>query len=287
MPSARASQFRGPAGILRDVDATIVGLKFTDVNPLSGLGTPKPGKAPSTFRSLWAVLDVLVDGAEASSIQPLFVGDADNYTVLESGFGVSGAEQFSQSSGWHLFLASLNASGFDETVFPDDDPLVADYENLVGARVRLNWQVNDKATKKYGMKPGKTIDPKTGKMKEYPREDLIVTNYYGQADAPVVAVKKTNGAIAGKAGAIRSAKTKVDIPTLAADEVLSALASSAPASDGVRRMSTSKLTVKFLTQLADKPADVVKEVQGWAKVPANLLTIEGVTVSGSNVELTV
>lgn len=290
MPSARPSAFRGASGILRDVDGVITGIRFTGKNPLEGKGTPKPGQKKSDFPSLFAVLDVRVDGAQASSPQPLFVGSAEDFGITEDEMGLTGDGQLSKSSGWWIFLDSLvnpsgqKGTGFDETNFPDDDPNVADYSAIVGARVRFNWQVNEKATKKYGKKVSKVIDPKTKKAKEYDREDLIVTAYYGQVE-----VKQTTPAVgAGKVGvsatqpagsakplgggkAPKGAKA-TDVVAIATKNILLAVTSSKD-----KKMTKSKVGVKLLTLLGDQTPELRSAVQDWAFDNANLAKIDGLS----------
>jgi hypothetical protein len=291
MPSARPSQFRGAAGILRDVDGTITGLTFTDKNPLAGRGTPKPGQKKSDFHSLFAVVDVRVDGATQSSPQPIFVGSADDFGVTEDAMGLTGDGQLSKSSGWYIFLNSLVTSGFDENNFPDDDPNVADYSALVGARVRFNWQVNEKATKKYGKKLSKTIDPKTGKPKSYDREDLIVTNYYGQVEVeaepkgkPMSSKSARPANEAVQPGAAKKASKKaaaVDVSAIGIKNVIDALA----AAKG-NTMSKQKLSVKILTQMATDSPETRDAVRTWAFEDANLSSIEGVNYDAATQTLT-
>lgn len=271
MPSARPSAFKGSAGILRDVDGTILDIQFTDVNPLAGTGTPKPGQKKSDFHTLFAVLSVLVDGAEKPNPQPIFVGSADDFSPTDDGRGIVGDGQLSKSSGWFIFLNSLILAGFDEANFDDSDPTTADYTPLVGARVRFNWQENEKATKKYGVKLGKKVDPKTGKATEYKREDLIVTNYYGQAAAePVAGTKPAAGAKSAKP-AKASKAAAFDVAAAAHEQVVTALAA---AKDGT--INKSKLSVKILTQMKDAPADQKAAVREWTFVDANLTGLEGV-----------
>lgn len=286
MPSARPSSFRGASGILRDVDGVITGIQFTGKNPLEGLGTPKPGQKKSDFPSLFAVLDVRVDGAKTSSPQPLFVGSAEDFGITEDGMGLTGDGQLSKSSGWWIFLNSLvnpggqAGTGFDESNFPDDDPNVADYSAIVGARVKFNWQVNEKATKKYGKKVSKVIDAKTKKAKEYDREDLIVTAYYGQVEVeqttPTVGAKVGVSATQPKGeakplGAKKAAKT-TDVVAIATKNIVLAVTSSKD-----KKMTKSKVGVKLLTLLGDQTPELRSAVQEWAHSNDNLATIEGLT----------
>lgn len=273
MPGARVASFKGASGILRDVDGVIVGIEFTDQNPLAGRGTPKPGQKKSDFHSLFAVLQVKVDGAETASAQPLFVGNADDFGITEDKMGLTGPNPLSKSSGWFIFLNSIvnpggvEGSGFDESNFPDDDPELADYSALVGARVRFNWQKNEKATKKYGQKASKD-----GK-KKYDREDLIVTAYYGQVDVDATPAS-TSAPAAGKTSTTAAAKGKKgepNIPALSVENVLLALSK---AKDN--KLSKAKLSVKILTQMETADAETRQAVRDWAFADANLAGIDGV-----------
>lgn len=287
MPSARPSAFKGASGILRDVDGVITGLRFTDQNPLAGKGTPKPGQKKSDFHSLFAVLDVRVDGASTSSAQPLFVGSADDFGITEDLKGLTGDGQLSKSSGWWIFLDSLvnpggvKGSGFDEANFPDDDENVADYSAIVGARVRFNWQVNEKATKKYGKKVSKVIDAKTKKAKEYDREDLIVTNYYGQVEVeettvappagkkPGVSSTQPKGDAKPLGGAKKNTKAP-DVAKVATEHIILAVSA---AKD--KKMTKSKVSVKLLTAMGDQTPELRSAVREWAENNDNLAAIEG------------
>jgi hypothetical protein len=282
MPSARPSNFKGGGGILRDQDGTIVGIEFTDVNPLY-TGEAPAGKT-SSFKTLWGVLDIKVDGAEKATRQPIFVGDAEAFGVTDDKMGITGDGEISKSSGWFIFLDSIvnpknGGAGFDETSFPEDDPQTADYSALVGARCRFNWQVNEKATKKYGKKVSKVVDAKTGKKKEFDREDLIVTNYYGQVDvdaAPAVASVKKVG-VSGKMPAAPDVKQpgkkagKVDIAQVAADNVRLALNQAKG-----KTLSRSKVSVKLLNLLATDTAETRGAARAWLEDVANVQSIEGV-----------
>lgn len=201
--------------------------------------------------------------------------------------GVTGKAEFSKNSGWFIFLNSLvnpaNGDGFDESAFPDEqdaqgDP-VARYNAIVGARCRFNWQVNEYQTKKRGMKKSKTIDPKTGKPKEYPYEDLIVTGYYGQVEveaeeAPAPAKKVGVGSKqpASQAKPLGAKKGgAVDVAKVAAENIVLALS----AAKG-NTLSKSKVSVKLLTLLGTADAQVRQDVRTWADSNDNLASIEGV-----------
>lgn len=281
MPSARPSDFRGSGGILRNQDATIVGLEFTPDNPLAGKGTPKPGQKKSDFKSLWAVLKVRVDGADPSlppSLQPVWVGGADDFGITDDKMGLTGEQELSKSSGWWILLDSMvnpggvKASGFDEENFPNDDPTTADYSALVGARFKFNWQVNAKATAKYGKKVSKTDAKKT-----FDREDLITTAYYGQVDVDEADNAPAAQTTTGKGSSAPPAKgnkkgSKVDVAKEAKDAIVIALST---AKD--KTLSKSKLAVKLLTQLATVDAELRTAIREFADINDNLRNIDGVT----------
>lgn len=283
MPSAAPSKFKGGGGILRDQDGTIVGVEFTPDNPL-WTGEAPAGKK-SDFKTLWGVLDILVDGSEKPTRQPIFVGDAEAFGVTDDKMGITGDGEISKSSGWFIFLNTIvnpvsGGAGFDEESFPADDPAVADYSALVGARCRFNWQVNEKATKKYGMKVSKVVDPKTGKKKKFNREDLIVTNYYGQVDVNVAetSVAKKIG-VGSKQPAAPDVKqpgkvakgSKVDVATLASDNIRLALNQAKG-----KTLSRSKVSVKLLNLLATDTAENRGAARAWMESDDNIRGIEGV-----------
>ena len=284
MPSARPSGFSGGGGLLRGVDATIVGLEFitrtSEGKPAQAAKAgqaAKPAKPP--FTSLQAQLTVLPDGAtEVVKPFPLFVGDAAAYTF--DGPTVSGEKQFSKSSGFPMFVQSLVDAKFPEDLLPEDpEGLVADYTNVIGARVRFDWRKNEKLTASAGKTYGKDDRAaiKAGKPPKgsgFDREDLIVTAYYGQAEvAPVKGAAKTGT----KAGKVNAAKAIVDIATLAGDTVLTAVSK---AKD--QRITKTRLSVKILTLLASADPDVRNEAIEWAGSDTNLAGIEGVDYDTAN-----
>lgn len=279
MPSNRPSSFGG-GGILRNQDGTIVSFQFTDVNPLFKADfTPKPGsKANTEFKKFYGVIGIRIDGSETITQQPIFAGDADKFLefVTEDGMGVDCPENFSRSSSWFIFLQSLIAAGFPEEnlgIVDPDRPDFADFSGLVGVRARFGWQVNDKATKKYGQKTSKGKD---GKEKKYDREDLIVTNYYEtvdvtEADAAPAAAKPAAGAKKPAAGAKKApAAPKVDIAAETAATVLLILANPKLAKDGT--LPKSKVSIKLLQNFQTHP----QRDDMRAYLQANAGSLEGV-----------
>ena len=298
MPSARPSSFSGGGGILRNQDGLILDLLFTPNNPLAGKGHPRPGQPPqkkSDFKSLFAVLYIQPDGSEKVLSQPVWVGDATKFGITENGRGLTGDAPLSKSSAWWIFLNSLVnpngnvGTGFDEAQFDDSDPNVADYSPIRGARIRTSWQKNEKATSKYGKKPPKegSKGPKDG----YDREDLIVTNYYGQVEVdenvdyraaqteteapakPAETKAATRpGAATPAAKATKAKKAEpVDVKAYASEQVVLAVNA---AKD--KTISRTKLSVKLLTQLQSIDADLRAAVRAFAEKPENLQAVVGV-----------
>lgn len=283
MPSARPSAFKGGGGgILRDQDGTIVGLEFSDVNPLSTKEV-KDG----AFHSLWALLNILPDGASRPTIQPIWVGDADAFGITEDKMGLTGDAPLSKSSSWFILVDSMvnpngaPGTGFDEENFPDD-PETADYGALVGARFRFNWKKDERATAKFGKKVSKK-DPK----KSYDRENLIATNYYGQVEVTDAMVHGTDDVAPAKTPAV---KTKAKAAAFDADDVTE-LATAAilkavrEAKDG--KMSQSKVSVKMLTSFGQETPELRQAVRAWVDNGDNLASIDGLTFDAKTKELSV
>ncbi len=265
MPSARPSSFKGGAGFLRAVDGTILDIQFTDKLP----GQAAAPASKSGFHSLFAVLNLQQDGRDDLTQQALFVGDANAFGVTDDGHGVTGPEQFSKSSGWFIFLNSLVTAGFDETVFPDDDPELADYSAIIGARVRFDQQVNEKLTKKLGQRADKK-DPK----KKYDRTDLIVTNYYGQVEveAPkATPVARVVAAPKAVAKVKKSAAPAIDIATVAAENIILALSTAKN-----QQLVKARLGVKLIQVMNAAEPTTRDSVREWADNNDNLSSIEGV-----------
>lgn len=295
MPASRPSLFRGGGGILRDVDSTIIDIQFTTENPLFTGPKPPPKKGKEVFNALYAVLELLQDGADKSTLQPLFVGSADAFSINEDGRGVTDAienAQISKNSDFSIFMGSLIAAGFDEDLLDNTDtPETADYSPLIGARIRTNWQENVEKTKRLGKKKSKD-----GK-KEYSREDLIVTNFYEIVEvdaAPTSAAKgKTTAAkaVATKPGAAKAApavkgkkapaEPEFDVAEETTAAILTALAG---AKD--KTLSKNQLSVKLLNAFGKHTADQRAEVRTLAIDDEYLSGIDGVTFDAAKKTLT-
>lgn len=294
MPSARPSLFRGGGGILRDVDVTLLDIQFSTQNPLFTGPKPAPKKGKEVFNALYAILTLQQDGADTSTEQPLFVGDADAFTINEDGRGVTDAvpnAQISKNSDFSIFMGSLIAAGFDEDLLDNSvDVTIADYTPVIGARFRTNWQENVEKTKRLGKKKSKD-----GK-KEYNREDLIVTAFYeivevDAAPSPAAKGKSTAAkAVAGKpaAKAAPAAKGKkapaepvFDVAEETTAAILTALAG---AKD--KTLSKNQLSVKLLNVFGKHTPDQRAEVRTLAIDDDYLAGIEGITFDAAKKTLT-
>lgn len=299
MPSARPSAFKGGSGILRDTDVTILDIQFTPDNPLftgpkpGGKTTKATGADGEPFKALYAVLELLQDGAEKSTLQPLFVGDSSLFAVNEDGRGVTDAidnASISKSSDFAIFMGSLVAAGFDEDLLDNSDsPTIADYGPVVNARIRTNWQVNDAKTKRLGQKKSK--DGKKG----YDREDLIVTNFYGFAEEQPTTSKPAAKPAAGRPGvkpaAVAAPKTKASkapaapVFDVAAETTQAILVALDGAKD--KTLSKNQLSVKLLNAFAAPyTAEQRTEARTWASDNDNLSAITGLTFDAAKQKLT-
>lgn len=270
MPSARPSKFSGGGGLLRKVDATIVGLELVTQTskpkppvPASNGKPAQPAKA--AFESVQAVLTVLPDGAtEPVKTFGLFIGGTADYKI-ESPTSVSGTKEFNQKRGFPLLLKTLVDSKCPEDIFPEDpEGLVAEFKGVIGARVRFDWQVNEEATKTFGRTFSKK-DPER-KGKGFDREDLIITAYYGHAD--VAPGGKTTGKVSAKATKAAAAAA-VDIPTLATEKTIEAVSK---AKD--KKLTKTRLGVKLLNLLSAVDSDTRNAAIAWTTSDDNLASID-------------
>ena len=293
MPSPRASNFSG-GGILKRKDGTIADIEFTPNNPLFADNTPKED---AKFVPLWAVLHILEDGREELTKQPVRVGDVKDFEIVLDGRGVSGTKQFRKTEGFAIFMESLakprdGGEGQPEDTYPEDpNGLVADYSNIRGTRVMFD-QINDTsdwATKNPRKAKNKDGSPliKDGKQVTYPRQHLVVAQYYGQVDfsklAPaqrgaagksVAKPTTTGGKPTARTNAPAAAATSLDpvqVQARAEVEILKAVT----AAKG-KPVTKTKLMVKLLTQLGGEPQALNDAVRLWADNDANLSQVDGV-----------
>lgn len=295
MPSTRSSNMAGGGGILRRKDGTILDILFTTENPLfKDSKEPKDGD----FVWLYGVLTIQEDGREELTKQPLKVGDAKDYEVVCDGRGVSGTTAFGKNSQFGIFKATLEkpkdgGAGQPEDLYPEDpEGLVADFSNIRGSRVMFDW-VED--TSKWAKaNPRKVKGKNGGQDKVYPRENLVVAQYYGQVDVSKLptagkpAAAKTSGSRpAGSKPAARpaaapaaAAQSTEDVAVRAEVEVIKAVKSAKG-----KPLSKTKLSVKLLTQLGDADQNLSNEVRTWAMNDENLKNVDGVTYDPAKQEL--
>jgi hypothetical protein len=273
---ARQSQFRKSGGFLNQVDATIVGYRFTD----EFNGEPfKPGKKPGTkedrFHCLYLVPHVLIDGAEEAVTTTLFAGGWEDWDVSEDGHTLTPAEdgrQLGAGTAASIFIQSIEEQGHpvENADYPEG---VYNYEPMIGMRVRLVQRNNEEATSRLG----KRQDKKTGKL--YSRQDLVVETVYSAGEAPraasaaktapkaakaVKAAGRPNGKVAG-APAVEADEVKA----LAAGTLIDILKENSP-------ILKTKLSMAILRALPKH--DLREPVRKWVFVDDNLaeLAEEGV-----------
>lgn len=297
MPSTRTSNFAGGGGILRRKDGTILDILFTKDNPLfKDKNDPKEG----VFEWLYAVLTIQEDGRDELTKQPLKVGDVNDFEVVCEGRGVSGTVQFGKNSQFGIFMATLakpkdGGDGQKEDIYPEDaEGLVADYTNMRGTRVMFDW-VED--TSKWAKEHPRVVKDKENpgdkkKEKTYPRENLVVAQYYGQVDVSKLPTAAKSGAAkassgtrpGGKPAATKAtaapAASATDVSERATQEVIKAVAGAKG-----KPLSKTKLSVKLLTQLGDADQNLSNEVRQWALDDKNLQGIDGVKYDPAKQEL--
>ncbi len=292
MPSTRTSNFAGGGGILRRKDGTIVDILFTRDNPLfKDKNEPKEG----AFEWLYGVLTIQEDGREELTKQPLKVGSVDDFEVVLDGRGVKGTTEFGKGSQWGRFMATLakptEGDGQPEDTYPEDpEGLVADYSNIRGTRVMFDWEED---TSKWAKANPRKVKGKDGKPDAvYPRENLIVAQYYGQVDVSklATAARPKASTTAARPGGKPAARTAAPAATVSADEVAiraEAEVIKAVTSAKGKPLSKTKLSVKLLTQMGDADQTLSNEVRQWALDDKNLSQVDGVTYDPAKQELTV
>lgn len=288
MPSTRASKATGGGGILRRKDGTVLEIQFSTKNPLfkeERQAMTKDGK-PSDYKALYALLTIQEDGrAEfGPSIQPIKVGDAKDYEIVCDGRGLSGTRGFNKTSPWIIFLESLanptgGEAGFPEDKFPEDPAgLVADYSNIRGVRLMFDWAKDESD---WAKKNPRKVEAKDGKpAMSFPRENLVVAQFYNQVDvaslpkAPVAgkpAAPATPQLSGSKAGVTKTIDAGL-VQATAEDQVQTVLGA---AKD--KTLTRNKLSVKLLNSMASLDDGLREAVRTFALDGANLAKLEGVT----------
>ena len=213
---ARPTSFKKGGGFLDGVDLTLVDYQFTD----EFNGEPyKPGKIKDAKgklidkpHSVNAFITFQVDGAEEPTTTTLKVaGNFDDWNISEDGHAMWDAEyetieeaeanddtakQLPAGTAFAKFISSLVDAGFPVDLIPEHR---IDYSSIIGARFRTVQRVDVERTKQFGQK----INKKTGKG--FDRKDLVVEQYYGEAEtsaaAPAPAKKTATKPAAAKATA--------------------------------------------------------------------------------------
>ena len=168
----------GGGGRLNNVDGLIVDYQFSTDFPYQAKN-PSKTKRTSKFNTLWFNLEVKADGAEESSIEPLFAGSADDWTISEDGHVLTPnpeAEKTPRLFGnAPRFLQSCIEHGFEEPEYEEGDDI--DLTSIINNRARFVQVVDEEANRKRG----KQVDKKDPK-KTYDRKTLEVSNFYGPAE---------------------------------------------------------------------------------------------------------
>lgn len=165
-------------GFLNGVAGTIVGYNFE--------AKEWPGKnGKESYTTLSVELQVKQDGADAPVKQFLQAGFLyDNQDITDDGQELTSDDDraiISEDSEAAKFLQSAIDGGLDEAPFVESG--LRSLAGLVNQRFKFKRVVDEEATKKFGKRKGKDKD---GKPAEYNRDNLLVDEYLGEAEAPVV-----------------------------------------------------------------------------------------------------
>lgn len=277
MASARPSTYRKGGGFLDGVDITLVDYQFTDefngepfkagkINGFDGKGKiDKP-------HNLNVLLTVRVDGADEDTTTTLkAAGDFDEWDVSEDGHAVTplvDGAGFAAGTQWSKFVTSAVAAGFPEDELPEDE---INYEAMLNRRYRLVQRVDEERTKKFGLK----VDKKTGKG--YERKDLVVDQYYGDAEEvkPAKSASSSKPVKGGKPAAAPAKGAKGKGAKDSGEVATAALKRYLDAADG--SIAKSKIRMRVLTDKTfANQGDVRDEVIKWLHNDDNLEGIEGV-----------
>ena len=225
---ARPSSFKSGGGFLNNVDATLVGYKFSKTFQ-GGKATAKDSeKTP-----LYFIPEFQVDGADDIADTNLYAGSGDMFTIEDDGttlsYDADDASIWSKSPAG-VFLASLTEQAPSlEATLPDiGEPI--NYQSLIGVRVRLVQEVDEEATKRLG----KRVDPKNPD-KSYNRTVLKVARVIalpGETSSKATTTKAAKPATRATGGTTA-------VATLAADTLVDVIS----AAGGTIAKSRVKLAV--------------------------------------------
>lgn len=245
----------GGGGRLNGVDGKIVDYQLSTEFPYKAKDGRKPKK--DAYPSLWLNLEVLADGTEESTIEPLFAGDSRQWDISDDGHSLTPNEDAEGTprlfGNAPRFLNSMFDNGFDEIDYEDGGEI--DLSSIINQRCRFVQVVDEAAN----AKKGKRVDPKDPK-RTYDNKTLEVSEVYGEDDS--APAKKANGKAAPAAKANGKGKTapKEDDFT---EEATTTLMAILEANDGeINRnklgMQASKILLKAKSENREAVIDVLK-----------------------------
>lgn len=256
-----AFRVRQSGGFWNGVDGVIVGWAWTNKGP---------GSNGAETEWVYGVPSILVDGKKQPETQHLFLGGLEEWEISADGSEVRHREGNNDPTATcGIFLGSLaaaaDAAGVDARL-PDTEagePL--NVSGILGLRVRLDQQKDEKATEKLGRRKSKR-----GKG-EYDRTNTIVSKVYGRA------AQQTTVAAKGAAktpAARKGASTDFNLDDAATSIVVGLLAA---AKD--RTLTKAKIRVPVIQETASNKtyAPYRAELQTRIFDDAFLSSIEGVT----------
>lgn len=270
---------KGGGGFLNNVDALIVGLKFT-TEP--DFGTEAPERAKGDFTPLWVELTVRVDGSEEDQTTHLFAGSADDFVITEDGMGlepIEGAMLWGSTSFARLY-GSMVEHGLEDVEPEEGEPL--SFAHVVGARCRFVQVKDEEAMKRAAKNAAKSKGrinaqgQRKGKDgKYYDIRTPEVTEIYSTGN-DVSAPKKGKGAKPApkQAGSVKGAalakpkivKQDTDISDFAVETLIDILGD-----EKDNAISKSKLNLAITKKLVKDPRR--DDVRMFLYEDANLLAI--------------
>lgn len=266
-----AFRVKRSGGFWQDVDGVITGYKWSTRAPKAGGGEGEQTEWVSLVPS------ILVDGKKAPETQHMKLGSIEEWTISEDE-QIATATDGNHDPRWVAgeFLGSLaaaaEAAGIDARL-PDTEagePL--DLRGIVGLRVRLGQQKDEKATDKLGRRKSK-------RGAEYDRTITVVTKVYGRVEQQQAATRAAGKAAGNGKQTTRAAAgngTAFDVDEAARGIVLNLLAD---AKDNT--LTKAKIRVPVIQLTASDPTYAPYRVELQKRIfeDAFLSSIEGVTFS--------
>lgn len=233
--SLNPSSFKAGGGLFDDVDAVITQVRYTDE-------APEGYSAQGDSNPLFALLGIMIDGAESAVTQHISLGgkSGNNFTVINDGKGLEALVDdagISEKAKWAMLISSLVNEGFPGDRLESDD---FDPTPIEGCRVHFN-RVPTGFDQTFGNK-------RKGKDgKEYGDTALVVTKLHSLPEEGKKAGKangKANGAAVTKGGPAAQAKAKESDN---ADQALTSLKEILSDNDGsIKRQQITLLANKAL-----------------------------------------